>query len=122
MTSDRTAGTAIANQTITVVPPGPVTHFNVKVSPRPVAHGAPLTVKVYALDASDLVVKGYTGPISLSDLSGNLSVTSPASWSGGVGTATVTIGAPFHNDRVTATDTSGLSGPPSGTSRTFDVT
>jgi subtilisin family serine protease len=122
MTSNLTAGTTQVQQTLTVVPPGPVTHFKVKVSPTSAPAGTNLTVKVTAQDPANLTVTGYTGPITLSDLSGNLVVVSPPTWAGGIGTATVKVTAPYHNDKVTATDDSGLPGPPTGTSTAFDVT
>jgi hypothetical protein len=121
LTSNLTPGTTQVVQHLTVLPPGPVTHFEVKVAPKPVAAGSNLTVTVKALDAANLVVTGYHGPISLSDLSGNMTVFSPATWSAGVGTATVRISAPYQGDTITATDTSGLPGPPTGTSKPFGV-
>jgi hypothetical protein len=79
-------------------------------------------VKVTAKDAANLRVTGYTGPITLTDLSGHMTIVSAATWAGGIGTATVKVTQPFHNDKVTATDGSGLAGPPTGTSKAFDVT
>ncbi len=90
LTSSAFLGFATALQAITITPPGPLDHFKVTVSPLTLTAGASLTVKVTAQDAAGNTVTSYAGPATLSDLSGHLSVISPLSWVGGVGTATVT--------------------------------
>jgi hypothetical protein len=90
-------------------------HFRVTFSATSIATGVDFPVTITALDASDHTVTAYQGGATLTDTSGSLSVAGPISWSGGVGTATVTIGTAISRDRVIATDSS-FTVPPTGTS------
>jgi len=92
-------------------------HFTVTPSRTTVGTGAPLTLKIKALDGVNHVVAGYTGPVTLDDSAHSLVVTTPATWSHGVGTATVTLSGPLTGDTITATDAAG----PTGTSGPVDV-
>jgi len=104
----------------TAAPPHP-DHFRVTVSTTTETTGTSFPVTVTALDATNHMVMGYSGPVTLTDTSGSLS-TSSISWSGGVGSATVSVGTAISRDRVTATDTS-FAVPPTGTStNVFAVT
>lgn len=84
---------------------GRIDHFRVQVGSASVAHGAPQSATVTALDAANQTIPNYASSgVVLSDETGTLTVSSPLSWSGGVGRATVTIGTPTAADKVTATD------------------
>jgi hypothetical protein len=107
--------------TVTDTPELPVDHFKVRVSPSSVAAGDTFTLTVTAQDSLNQTVPGYVGPVAISDVSGSLGVVSPFSWTGGVGTETVTVPHAFHADQIEVADGSGLSTAPSGTSNTFNV-
>jgi hypothetical protein len=84
---------------------GPLDHFFVGSPGTPISAGSTATVRITAQDSLNQTVTDYSGTVTLSDLSHTLSLVGPISWSGGVGTATVTFAGAFNPDRVTATDT-----------------
>ena len=81
---------------------GPFSKFDLAIQ-KPVTSGAPFAVTVYAQDSAGNVIQSYSGSPTWSDLSGGLSG-SPASFTGGVSTNTVTLPSPYHKDRITVTD------------------
>jgi hypothetical protein len=81
---------------------GAVTQFTLGFQ-KPVTAGQPVTVTIYARDANGKVVPTYSGTPTWSDLSGHLSG-SPAAFSGGASTNTVTFPTQYHKDRITVTD------------------
>jgi hypothetical protein len=115
VTVSTASGAAGSSNTFNVI--GSLDHFLVRVSPSTVSYASPLTVTITALDALNQTVAGYTGPVTLTDLSGSLTVTS-SSWNAGVGTASVTVANAYHADAVSVGDASGAS----GMSNTFNVT
>ena len=120
MTSNLTAGTTEVPVTLNVT--RRLDRFKVGVSPSPVAVGTNQVVTATAIDSGGSTLAGYSGPATISDLSGGLSVVTPFTWTGGVGTATVKYASPFHADRVTVTDGGGSSPAVSSKSDAFNVT
>jgi hypothetical protein len=84
---------------------GPLDHFLVGMSASTIGAGSNATVKITAQDSLNQTVTDYAGTVTLADLSHSLSLVGSISWSGGVGTATVTFAAAYNPDRVSATDT-----------------
>lgn len=79
--------------------------------------GTVLRVRVYARDASGATLTSYSGPATWSDLSGNLSPSSPQDFVNGVSeTMGATVTGSFHSDQISVT-TSGVT----GLSRVFSV-
>ena len=92
-----------------------VDHFTVRASAKRIGTRKPFTVTVTAKNAANRTVDAYTGPVSLDDTAHTLTLVGPIAWSGGVGTATVTLDGPLDADRIIATDT-GDGGGATGTS------
>jgi adhesin/invasin len=97
-------------------------HFRVTVPTTTETSGESFPVTVTALDASNHVLTGYGGPVTLTDTSGSVSTVGPILWSGGVGTAMVSVGTAISRDRVTATDSSFTPAPTGTSTNVFAVT
>jgi virginiamycin B lyase len=90
-------------------------HFHFSGLPATLSTGGPVSFQLTALDAGSQVIQGFTGPLSLSDTTGTLSVGSVV-WLDGVATVTVSVGAATTRDRITA-----VSGTVSDVSGVFNV-
>ena len=81
---------------------GPFSKFDLAIQ-KPVTSGTPFAVTAYSQDSAGNAIQSYSGSPTWSDLSGGLSG-SPASFTGGVSTNTVTLPSPYQKDRITVTD------------------
>jgi hypothetical protein len=75
----------------------------------PVSAGSPFTVTAKAVDSAGNLLSDLNGAATWSDLSGQLSPSTPANFVNGVSTTTATVSVAFKDDRVTV-NTGGVSG------------
>ncbi len=118
LTGDTITATDAAGPTGTSGPVdvvGPVTHFAVHAAATAVSAGSPLGITVKALDGSNRVVTGYSGPVGFADDNGPVTPLSE-SWTNGVDTASLSLSTAAKADRVTVID-----GAASGQSGAFNV-
>jgi hypothetical protein len=83
---------------------------------KPVTAGSPFTFTAQAVDSAGNIVKNYNEPATWSDLSGQLSPATPASFVSGVSKTSATVANPFHADKITI-----ASGGKTKQSGAFDV-
>jgi hypothetical protein len=76
-------------------------HFHFSALPATWSTGGPIQFSITALDAGSQVITSFTGPLTLTDTTGTLSVVSVV-WTDGVGVVTVSVGAASTRDRITA--------------------
>ncbi|OQX86855.1 hypothetical protein B6D60_05330, partial [candidate division KSB1 bacterium 4484_87] len=78
--------------------------------------GTQFSVTIRAEDASNNLVTGYSGTVSLSDLSGTISPTNSGNFSNGTWAGNVVVTKSYTGDKITATD-----GNHVGVSNSFNV-
>lgn len=77
---------------------------------EPATAGVPFRLDLTAVDAGGLVVEGFSGQVTLSDLTGKLSPTTAGPFTLGRASLRVAVGAVATADRITADDGLGHSG------------
>ncbi|NOZ60077.1 MAG: hypothetical protein GXO74_00195, partial [Calditrichaeota bacterium] len=92
-----------------------VDHFAISTIGNQTA-GTQFSVTIRAEDASNNLVTGFTGTVSLSDLSGTISPVNSGNFSGGTWTGNVVVTKSYSADKITATDASHV-----GVSNSFTV-
>jgi len=97
VTTDQVSGTSAS-----FAVDGPLAQFAISIK-GPVTAGQPFTVNFYAKDSVGNLLRGYTGTPTWSDTSGQLTG-SPAAFSGGISTNTVTLADPVRIDKIVVTD------------------
>ncbi len=97
---------------------GSLNHFAIS-SIAAQATGVPFAVTVTAQDAYNSTVTGFTGQVTISDLTGTISPTPSGSFTDGVWNGNVTVTQTLPSNRITVTR---LGGTETGTSNFFNVT